>query len=153
MPELADLVIQGLGRLDVNVLVSPENRQSAEQCLLHKGLTEAEIEEIRWVEVDVQTNWIRDYGPEFLAGPGGTRAMVDMSYYPSPTTHSCNHLAGRYEDDALPTAISWLEEGTFDVPVFRPQVKFEGGAIQSDGNGTCFRTRRVANARNNFSRW
>jgi agmatine/peptidylarginine deiminase len=55
-------------------------------------------------------------------------------------------------DDVSPTrfAPSFLKTG---VDVFRPQLRTEGGNLQTDGQGTCVHMRRDVLQQNNFSRW
>jgi agmatine/peptidylarginine deiminase len=150
-PEITELIRNGIERLKVTVLVPPSARQHAENCLHNRGLTDSQISQIDWVEMPIDSNWIRDYGPEIVSADG-LRYMIDMSYYPQ-LTKNCRHLFGRVKDDAVPSRLPSYGGASWNNPVFRPKLRMEGGNLQTDGNGTCFRTRRVTNARNDFSRW
>ncbi|HZI09626.1 MAG TPA: agmatine deiminase family protein [Myxococcus sp.] len=149
VPELTELIRTGVGRTHVTVLVAEQHRQNAQSCLEHRGLSAAAIAQVEWVDVPVDSVWIRDYGPEVVTGAGGERRLVDMSYYPQ-LSDTCNNLAGRTNDDASPTRLAAAWGG---LPVDRAQVRLEGGNLQTDGAGTCFRAQRNANERNCFSRW
>ena len=148
LPEITEIIRQSVGRINVTVFVPPSIRQSAEACLKKRGITDAQLSQIEWVEMPLDSVWIRDYGPEIIRGSDGTRHLIDMSYYPV-LSNTCNNLVGRSNDDASPTRLSAI----WNNMVYRPQVRLEGGNLQTDGAGTCFRARRVANARNNFSSW
>jgi agmatine/peptidylarginine deiminase len=148
LPEISELIRQSVGRINVTVMVPPSIRQSAESCLKKRGITDEQLSQIEWIEMSLDSVWIRDYGSEIVNGKDGSRHLIDMSYYPVPS-NTCNNLLGRPNDDAMPTSLS----ATWNYPVHRPQVRLEGGNLQTDGAGTCFRGRRVANARNNFSGW
>jgi agmatine/peptidylarginine deiminase len=149
VPELTELVRTGIGRTQVTVLVSPDHRQYAEACLTHRGLSAAQLSQVEFVPIPVDSVWIRDFGPEVVTQADGRRRLVDMSYYPQ-LSDTCNNLAGRTDDDAAPTRLAAAWGG---LPVQRAQVRLEGGNLQTDGAGTCFRARREANVRNCFSGW
>ncbi|HET9449542.1 MAG TPA: agmatine deiminase family protein, partial [Aggregicoccus sp.] len=149
VPELTGLVKAGLaGNTQVSILTAVNNNNGVLSCLRRNGLSDADLARVELVPVDVDSVWIRDYGPEILTKADGSRRFVDMSYYPT-TSSSCTNLQGRVRDDASPTNLAalWGDE------VVRPQVRLEGGNLQTDGKGTCFRSRRNPNARNNFSQW
>ncbi len=85
---------------------------------------------------DVPTNdaWIRDHGPTFLAGPpGAPPALIDWEY---------NAWGGKYPpydlDNAVPAHIAAITgRHRFTVPLV-----FEGGAVDSDGEGTLLAAER-----------
>jgi agmatine/peptidylarginine deiminase len=149
VPELTELIRTGLGRVHVTVLADRQHHEGAKACLEHRGVTPAQLAQVEWVDVAVDSVWIRDYGPEVVTGAGGERRLVDMSYYPQLSS-TCNNLTGRTNDDAAPTRLAAAWGG---MPVDRAQVRLEGGNLQTDGAGTCFRAQREANVRNCFSRW
>ncbi|NLX99832.1 MAG: agmatine deiminase family protein [Rhodopirellula sp.] len=79
---------------------------------------------------DIPTNdvWIRDHGPTFLVGrPDAPPALVNWTY---------NAWGGKYPpfdlDNLVPKQIAKLQ-GRLE---FEPQVVFEGGAIDVNGQGT-----------------
>lgn len=149
VPELIGLVKAGLaGNTQVTLLTAPNNNNGVDSCLRRAGLSDADIARVELVPVDVDSVWIRDYGPEILQKADGSRRFVDMSYYPRPSG-TCSNMEGRVRDDASPTNLANL----WGSEVVRPKVRLEGGNLQTDGRGNCFRARRAANARNNFSQW
>jgi agmatine deiminase len=83
---------------------------------------------------DIPTNdaWTRDHGPTFLVGPlGAPVALVDWGY---------NAWGGKYPpfdlDDAVPRRIADLTGRRR----FEPGIILEGGAIDSNGQGTILTT-------------
>jgi agmatine deiminase len=146
--ELTELIRTALGRTQVTVVVADEHQQGAEQCLTHRGISAAQLAQVEWVHAPVDSIWMRDYGPEVVTGADGARRLVDMSYYPQ-LSDTCNNLAGRTADDAVPSRLA----AAWGAPVDRAKVRLEGGNLQTDGAGTCFRAQREANKRNCFSGW
>src|SRR5204863_2112135 len=78
--------------------------------------------------------WCRDHGPIFLErGQGAHReqAIVDWDY---------NAWGGKYPpydlDDVVPTRVA----AELGLPVFRPGVVMEGGALDVNGRGTLLTT-------------
>ncbi len=83
---------------------------------------------------DIPTNdvWARDHGPMFLAGPAGLPpALVDWRY---------NAWGDKYPpydlDNAVPAQIATLTGRRR----FEPGIVLEGGAIDTDGQGTLLTT-------------
>jgi len=81
-------------------------------------------------EVPTDDAWMRDHGPTFVTGPGGT-ALVDWGF---------NAWGGKYppwdEDDRVPQRLAELLE----LPVFRPGIVLEGGSVDVNGRGTLLTT-------------
>lgn len=77
--------------------------------------------------------WIRDTGPTFLAGPGGSGglALVDWQFNAWGLKYR-DYLA----DDAVPQRINEF----LRVPAFVPGIVLEGGSIDVDGAGLCLTT-------------
>ncbi len=146
--ELTELIRTALGRVQVTVLLDTEHQQSAEACLRHRGITDAQLSQVEWVHMPLNAIWMRDFGPEVVNAADGKRHLIDMSYYPQ-LSDTCNNLTGRADDDVSPTRLA----SAWNVPVHRAKVRLEGGNLQTDGAGTCFRAQREANKRNCFSRW
>jgi agmatine deiminase len=78
--------------------------------------------------------WCRDHGPIFLirgTGPSRERAVVDWDY---------NAWGGKYPphdlDDAVPRHVARLR----GLPLFRPGIVMEGGALDVNGRGTLLTT-------------
>jgi agmatine deiminase len=83
---------------------------------------------------DIPTNdvWARDHGPMFLSGPRGLEpALVDWEY---------NAWGGKYPpfdlDNAVPARLSVLTRRRR----FVPGIVMEGGALDTDGEGTILTT-------------
>lgn len=148
VPELIDLILLSVGHADVTIVVPAQFQPSAEAVLRRHGLDDAQLDLLNWVNLPIDSVWMRDYGPDVLVDADGARQFVDPSYYPS-LSRTCNNLVGRAEDDAVPTRLA----DVWQVPVHRPQALFEGGNLLSDGRGTCFRARDVANLFNCNSRF
>lgn len=145
----------------VTILTDQHLIPNLKRCLRDHGFTNAQIERINFAPVDVDSIWIRDFGPEFLTNSeDGSRAMVDPTYFGTlPRPDNCRPLErgpltfGRDRDDASPTRLAELVgsgdvelDGVQGAPeVFRPPLVFEGGNIFTDGDGACFRNRIEAN--------
>ncbi len=84
----------------------------------------ADPDQVSFQQLDIDTIWMRDYGPLLVKTATGYR-VVDPRYY-----------YGRWADDSAPTTLA----GSWGVPVSRPALDFEGGNFQSDGTGTCITT-------------
>lgn len=152
----------------VTILTDRHLIPNLKRCLRGHGFTEAQIERINFAPVEVDSVWIRDFGPEFQTHrEDGSRAMVDPTYAPTlPRPDNCRPLErgpltfGRSRDDVSPTRLAELMgrghvelDGVQAQPeVFRPPLVFEGGNIFTDGDGTCFRNRRATN-RLNTKEW
>lgn len=78
-----------------------------------------------WVSCDLDSIWMRDFGPFMAQTPDLQRVVGDGSYYP-----------GREADDSFPQQFgSWS-----DVPVYGIPLEFEGGNFFADGEGNCVST-------------
>jgi agmatine deiminase len=126
----------------VHVNVSgPDEERELRSLLARLGVDPARV-----LLHDIATDepWCRDHGPTFVrrdatAGvrPAGARddggglAVVDWTY---------NAWGGKYppfaRDDAVPGRVAAL----LDVPVFRPGIVMEGGALDVNGRGTLLTT-------------
>jgi agmatine/peptidylarginine deiminase len=149
---------------EVTILTERKLIPNVERCLRGKGFTRAQIDRINFVPVEVDSMWIRDYGPEFQRHETdhAVRAMVDPTYNSTiPRADNCRPVErgpltwGRDRDDASPTRLADLVaaggaelRGVGTATAYRAPVVFEGGNIFTDGEGTCFRNRQVANRMN-----
>jgi agmatine deiminase len=77
------------------------------------------------------TPWLADWGPLFVSTGRERLAIVDLSY-----------TGKRVNDDAVPTKLARYH----GLPVYRPEMEFDGGNILSDGAGTCFAAYRMDDA-------
>lgn len=75
-------------------------------------------------------SWIRDYGPNFLVGPGG------LAY----NRWIFNAWGGKYDtlmkDDGIPARLAPY----LDLPMFEPGIVMEGGSIEVNGEGLILTT-------------
>lgn len=81
--------------------------------------------EINFVKMDLDTIWIRDYGPLLVRTKSGGYRVIDLRYY-----------YGRWYDDVVPTKLA----KAWNLKVSRPPIEAEGGNLQSDGAGRCITT-------------
>jgi agmatine/peptidylarginine deiminase len=160
MPELTELIRNSIGRAEVTVMV-PENLfTTAQFWLLTRGLTQEDLDQIYWFRIPPDAApfqnaldgiWIRDYGPEVLEDEDGSSLFIDLGYYSSLSTNCTLFPNSRPNDDVSPTrfAPNFLK----GVNVFRPQLRTEGGNLQTDGQGTCVHMTRDVLRQNRFTRW
>lgn len=80
---------------------------------------------VNYLLFEVDSVWMRDYGPLSVVTPTGGRGHVDLRYY-----------WGRWMDDYFPTAYA----GSRGEGVARPPIEMEGGNFLSDGQGRCVTT-------------
>ena len=84
---------------------------------------------------DIPTNdvWTRDYGPTVVLDvEAGTRLAVDWIY---------NGWGGKYPQFDRDAAVARTFASRLELPICRPQVVLEGGAIEGNGQGTVLTTR------------
>lgn len=95
------------------------------------GITEKEKEFVTIVTMPNQTIWHIDYGPfPMIERKTGKVVLTDFVYYKP-----------RQVDDAIPTRIG--RDFYKDASVYRMPFPFEGGNIQTDGEGTCLTSFRA----------
>jgi len=92
------------------------------------------LDRVRFHHFPAYEPWCRDHGPIFLVrgeGPSRERAVVDWDY---------NAWGGKYPpyelDDAVPRHVAGLR----GLPLFRPGIVMEGGALDVNGRGTLLTT-------------
>ena len=119
-----------------STIISELNRKT-EVYVLVKDLYEerAAREHLSWEIVDVDsiqfvlhqldTIWIRDYGPISVHLPNGNFAFVDSGYSDD-----------RPFDDSVPTNLAQY----FDVPVLHSGLTLDGGNFLTNGKGLCLMT-------------
>jgi agmatine deiminase len=106
----------------VQVRIVTPNDTFKSQCTQKLKARNVPIEKIEFVMEDVNSIWMRDYGPIAILA-NGKQAYVDMKYYPP-----------RVYDDAIPTKLAENDK----VDVYRPDIFSEGGNYFADGTGNCF---------------
>jgi agmatine/peptidylarginine deiminase len=87
------------------------------------------MSEVRFLDIQHDHFWTRDFGPVSIELPDGRPAFVDFRY---PQT--------RVYDDGMPSALS----SALKVPVFRIPVNVEGGVLMTNGEGLCVTTTSLA---------
>ncbi|MFT5434867.1 MAG: hypothetical protein ACI9OJ_005583, partial [Myxococcota bacterium] len=96
--------------IDVYVLHEGEaSKQQFQQAMANNGVGTTGI---NYVNTDIDSIWMRDYGPLSVRSPAGEVAFVDPRYY-----HQ------RVFDDAIPT----LMGNSFGINVYRQPLSWEGG--------------------------
>lgn len=103
--------------LPVYVLATPEDTHTSE---FERWLDSVPFAGL--VSIDLDTPWIRDYGPLEVQRPWGI-SWLDMSYAPGD----------RPLDDAVPTLLGEVFETLHE----RESFSLDGGAIISNGRGLC----------------
>ena len=90
-----------------------------------------DVRNVRLHDIATDDVWARDHGPMFLTGPGLPPALVDWEY---------NAWGGKYppfdNDNAVPRHVAELTGRRR----FVPGIILEGGAIDTDGQGTILTT-------------
>lgn len=119
---LAPLLDAIAGQVPVDVLVQRgAGRRHVRRFIA--GLQPSTRERITVLEGEVDSPWVRDYGPLQLQGPDGPR-WLDAAYVERPL------------DDAVPTRLAQR----WSVPVDTLPWSIDGGALVSDGDGLCIST-------------
>jgi agmatine deiminase len=105
-------------------------RSAAERVLAKAGV---DLNRVRWTVENTDSVWLRDYGPNFLFGPGAADwGVVDFHYYSS-----------RPADDDTPLVVATAEgKLVVDRQVADP-VFTEGGNINTDGLGAVLYSTRT----------
>ncbi len=107
---------------EAKVLIAVEDE--TERVMLSESLAaqRVDLSRIDFVIHELDSMWIRDYGPLLVRTRDGGFRVMDLPYH-----------ADRVNDDAFPARFA-LEE---QLPIARPPLEMEGGHIQSDGAGRC----------------
>lgn len=103
--------------LPVYVLATPKDARSREFERWLRGVPFAGL-----VSIDLDTPWIRDYGPLEVVRPRGI-SWLDLSYAPDD----------RPFDDAVPSLLGEV----FETSNQREHFPLDGGGIISNGTGLC----------------
>jgi agmatine deiminase len=106
----------------VNLLVDDEETEQAVRGKCGPAIAA----NIRFHTLQTVDAWIRDYGPNFLIGPGGELAYNDWIF---------NAWGNKYEelkkDDTIPSRL----EPILKLRRFSPDIVMEGGSIEVNGAG------------------
>jgi len=102
----------------------------AKKLLADNGLPR---QSVNFVKIDMNTMWIRDYGPVFLKDDKGKNIILNGEYI------DVDDEGVRWKDDDLPVALGqW-----FGVPVEDLPIQIEGGNLLSNGEGLIVTTTKI----------
>ncbi len=117
---------------DVDLVVHPDLLADAKAAL-------AGVERVRFWPTVHQDSWVRDYGPLTLVDDQDGRRLLKFEF---------DAWGGKYEsllaDDAVVGRL--VDAGCLSKPEFVPFV-LEGGAVETDGQGTFLATESVCEGR------
>ena len=117
------LVREAAEHVPVTVFVASEREANSVAAEIETdGLAQ---DRVTFLVTELDSIWIRDYGPLVVRTTEGGKRFIDARYY-----------WGRWADDRLPTVFA----SSRGVPVSRPALDMEGGNFQSDGQGRCITT-------------
>ncbi|MEZ6115278.1 MAG: agmatine deiminase family protein [Pirellulaceae bacterium] len=121
-----DIVIAATSHVPVVALVNNED----DQRLAVEILTGLRLPEnrLRFVKVQHNTMWARDYGPRALMQDNRLPLVIDPTY-----------ADDRPEDESVPTAIGHLA----GLPVVATTLRVAGGNLLSNGTGVIVTTDRI----------
>jgi agmatine deiminase len=120
---------------DASALVAVEDE--ADQILLMDTLAAegVDLSRVDFVLHELDSMWMRDYGPLLVRTAAGGYRVIDLPYHPD-----------RARDDGYPTVFATRE----GLPVSRPPLEMEGGHLQADGTGRCIVTDSVLELNRGF---
>jgi agmatine deiminase len=112
----------------VNILVNDaKSERQADHLLKRVGVDLQQITFWRWPTDRV---WTRDYGPTFLSGPDGKRALLDWQF------NAWAKYPDWKNDDAIPASVAEALGLRAWQPMFDGErIVLEGGAIDVNGQG------------------
>ncbi len=120
-------VAVAISRFEAVRVVVPPNSSDRMRRLLGSGPD--------LIELEYDDGWLRDNGPIFVTGSGGTRTGLDWRF---------NGWGGAFDQFGQ----TWHKDDRLPVPLLKalgisrqavPMI-LEGGSVQSDGNGTILTT-------------
>ena len=121
MENLVDICKHGKDVVETYVLYPTNTIKNSFQNMLSNGGVSSNS--VTWLKMDMDSVWVRDFGPVPIISDSGKNGIVDLRYY-----HQ------RIYDDAIPTKLGSL----WNMSVYRTPLDFEGGNFMSDTKGNCF---------------
>ena len=119
--------------------------EQAEQLLVIEALEEHGIptNAVQFMYANLDTEWIRDYGPVFVRRSDGSAVIIDLDYSDVDTDKD------RESDDAFPALVGKI----LGIDVEPLPLFMEGGNLLSNGEGVCSTSVKVvlANERRGYS--
>jgi agmatine deiminase len=114
-----ELVSRLLAEAPLDVLVLPEERQRVSSTLRRAGV---DLDRVALIPMELDTFWVRDYGPWITYDGLGRPVIVDGRYDTS-----------RFYDDRVPRLLA----ARWRVPTVPLPILLEGGHLLVDGDGRC----------------
>ena len=131
VPQVEEIYLQMIAALTphevVDLLVDNEDTER----MVRSRCDSATAAGIRFHHVQTVDSWIRDYGPNFLLGPGGELAFNDWIF---------NAWGNKYEELKKDNSVPSRLESFLNVMKFSPGVVMEGGSIEVNGAGCVLTT-------------
>jgi agmatine/peptidylarginine deiminase len=121
-PFFADLASVASESAPVTILLSATQQPARVSAVVREF--GANMGNIRILEADVDSVWVRDYGP-LVVREGGRKRVVDPRYF------------GEQGDDQAP---KHLAEKHWSLPLDELPLDIEGGNLLSNGTGMCLTT-------------
>lgn len=134
IPEQYERLVRTIARFEPVWLLAG-NETAIQQTQRRFGETHHSSHDNRITVCDIPTNdiWTRDYGPTIVLDvEAGSRLAVDWTY---------NGWGGKYPPFDRDAVVARKFAAKMDLPICRPQVVLEGGAIEGNGQGTVLTTR------------
>lgn len=112
---------RGLHGSGVRSQVAVTSNYVASQLRYELQARNVPLTDVEFLLVDLDSVWMRDYGPLVLRRPNGERIVADLDYY-----------YGRFDDDVFPEAYAAFR----GWPRIHVALSYEGGNFVTDGRGT-----------------
>jgi len=120
---LLTIIREGAAEMAVTILVP--SQRTANYVAADLEAVGGDPNAVEFLTVQIDSVWVRDFGPMAVKVDGEEQAFVDARYY-----------WGRWNDDYLPTGLA----SYWGVVASRPPIDMEGGNLLSDGTGRCVTT-------------
>lgn len=125
-------IVQALAQSErVFICVNDEKMKQSAFELLKKG--NVEMDKVAFYNIPTNASWSRDHGPIFVKDTQGQRVILDWEYNANGNKWGPCDL-----DDMVPQRIGEV----FNIPVIKPRMVLEGGAIDVNGKGSLLTTKR-----------
>ena len=109
-------------------------KTASEQVLGLLSRSDADLSNVRLLDIPTNDAWCRDHGPTFLLSPDGSSGAVHFRY---------NAWGAKFSPWDLDDAVSARLADVFGFPLFFSNLTCEGGALETNGAGVLLTTRNV----------